>query len=252
MASLLKRAQGQSSSTILVVRSIMGNYLVIGGTSGIGKELTSLLHKQGHQLFVSGRANEADNTNGNYLRWDANDDVDLTSLPDKLDGLVYCPGTINLKPFHRLSAEEFADDWKVNVYGAIKVIQAALSKLKAAGSSSVVVFSTVAVSQGMPFHTSIAAAKGALEALIRSLAAEYAPAIRFNCIAPSLTDTPLAGRLLGTDEKRLASGARHPLKRVGTPKDHAAMASFLLSEDASWISGQVIGVDGGMSKLRSL
>jgi NAD(P)-dependent dehydrogenase (short-subunit alcohol dehydrogenase family) len=167
-----------------------------------------------------------------------------------IDGLVYAPGTINLKPFRSLKKPQFQADLEVNLLGAIDLIQWALKGLQSATHPAVLFFSTVAVQQGMPFHASIAAAKGAVEGLTRSLAAEWAPKIRVNAIAPSLTDTPLADRLLNSDAKREAAAKRHPLQRVGTPQDLATAALYLLSEDASWITGQIIPVDGGMSSLK--
>jgi NAD(P)-dependent dehydrogenase (short-subunit alcohol dehydrogenase family) len=167
-----------------------------------------------------------------------------------LDGVVYCPGSINLKPFHRITDQEFIEEFNLNVLGAVRVVRTVLPLLKNSSQSSIVFFSTIAVQQGMPFHASIATAKGALEGLTRSLAAEYAPKIRVNCIAPSLTNTPLASRLLSTDEKKKASDERHPLKRIGEPEDLANLAAFLLSPQSSWITGQVIHVDGGLSSIR--
>ena len=177
------------------------------------------------------------------------DELDKNDLPDEIHGVVYCPGSINLKPFRALKPAQFQQDFEINVLGAVKVLQAAQRKLKK-GEASVVLFSTVAVGQGMPFHASVAASKGAIEGLTKSLAAEWAPNIRVNCIAPSLTDTPMAARLLSTPEKIEASGNRHPLKRVGTATEIADLAAFLLSEKSSWITGQIIGIDGGMSTLK--
>jgi len=170
-------------------------------------------------------------------------------LPEVIDGLVYCPGSINLKPFSMLKPEAFLEDLQVNFLSFIQILKDVYPKLKASKKASVVVFSTVAVKIGMPFHTSVAAAKGALEGFSKSLAAEWAPIIRVNIIAPSLTDTPLAKRLLGNDKKKEKMDERHPLKRVGEVEDIANMATFLLSEKSSWITGQVLGVDGGMSTL---
>jgi NAD(P)-dependent dehydrogenase (short-subunit alcohol dehydrogenase family) len=230
----------------------MGNYLIIGGTSGIGNQIVRQLAENGNEMWVTGR--EEKNLEGlsvHFQRWDALNRTEL-ELPEKLDGLIYAPGTINLKPFHRIKMDAFQEEMEVNYFGAVSVIQQVLPALKKSEHPSVVCFSTVAVGQGMPFHASIASAKGAVEGLIRSLAAEYAPAIRFNAIAPSLVDTPLAGRLLSSDDKREASNKRHPLKRVGSPSDLANAAVFLLSNQSSWVTGQIIGVDGGMSSIRPI
>ncbi len=231
----------------------MKSYLIAGGSSGIGLALVKKLSEVGHQVLVVSRT--GDSLEGlpgvSHLAKNlVSDDLMEAELPATLDGVVYCPGSINLKPFRSLRPEAFTEDFQINVLGAVKVLQAAQKAMKAAESPAVVLFSTVAVGQGMPFHASIAAAKGAVEGLTRSLAAEWAPAIRVNCIAPSLTDTPLAARLLSSDEKKEAAGARHPLKRVGTAEEAAALAQFLLSENSGWITGQVIGMDGGMSSLK--
>lgn len=231
----------------------MKNYLIAGGSSGIGLALVKKLSAEGHHVLVVSRTSDSlDGLPGvSHLPKDLRtDELTEDELPPLLDGVVYCPGSINLKPFKSLKPEAFQADFQINVLGAVKVLQAAQKALKAAEAPAVVLFSTVAVRQGMAFHSSISAAKGAVEGLTRSLAAEWAPAIRVNCIAPSLTDTPLAGRLLGSDEKREAAGARHPLKRVGTAGEAAALAHFLLGENSSWITGQIIGLDGGMSSLR--
>jgi NAD(P)-dependent dehydrogenase (short-subunit alcohol dehydrogenase family) len=180
-----------------------------------------------------------------------NDELDMSQLPDSLDGLAYCPGSINLKPFHRITDQEFMEEFKLNVMGAIKIVRSVLPRLKNVNQASIVFFSTIAVQQGTPFHSSVASAKGAVEGLTRSLAAEFAPKIRVNCIAPSLTNTPLAARLLSSDEKKKASDERHPLKRTGEAEDIAQLASFLLSPQSSWITGQIIHADGGLSALRT-
>lgn len=163
---------------------------------------------------------------------------------------MYCPGTINLKSFSRIGPEEFIADYRLQLVGAVKVIQACLPKLKNAASSSVVLFSTVAVQTGFPFHSLVASSKGAVEGFTKALAAEFAPKIRVNCIAPSITDTPLAKNLLSSEEKKEASAQRHPLKRIGKPEDLAVLAEFLLSEKSSWITGQVLHIDGGISSLK--
>lgn len=229
------------------------NYLVVGGTSGIGLEVVKQLAAEGANLFVLSRTNK--NLDGianvQHLEGDVTqDDLTLEGLPDRLDGLVYCPGSINLKSFRSLKAPQFQEDFNVNLLGAVRVLQATQRPLKKGTNPGIVLFSTVAVRQGMPFHASIAAAKGAVEGLTRSLAAEWAPAIRVNCIAPSLTHTPLAEKLLSSPEKIEASANRHPLKKVGDASELAALTVFLLSEKSSWISGQIIGADGGLSTLR--
>lgn len=230
----------------------MGRYLVVGGSSGIGKAVVDRLIEKGHLVHVLARNPRELNISGNlsFNSWDAfGNDPDLTHL-EELDGVVYAPGTILLKPFHRYSNDEFLTDYTVNTIGAVKVLRAALSLLKKGNQPSVVLFSTVAVQTGMPFHSSIAMAKGAVEGLTRSLAAEWAPQIRVNCIAPSLTDTPLAEKILASAEKKEAAAKRHPLNKVGTTEDLASAVLFLLSNESSWISGQVIHVDGGMSSIK--
>jgi NAD(P)-dependent dehydrogenase (short-subunit alcohol dehydrogenase family) len=176
--------------------------------------------------------------------------LNLDFLPDSIDGFAYCVGTINLKPFARIKPEDFITDFQLQVVGALKIIQAMLQKLKAVDQASVVLFSTVAVQLGFNFHTQVATSKGAIEGFTKAFAAEFAPKIRINCIAPSLTDTPLAATLLSTPEKRDANAQRHPLKATGTPQDIANMAEFLLSEKSSWITGQIFHVDGGMSAIK--
>ena len=230
------------------------NIIVIGGSTGIGKTISEQLAERGASVLVLSREQHDLKVGGSisYQSLDVlNDDFSTINLPTKVDGLVYCPGSINLKMFRSLKVDDFRKDLEINVLGAVKAIQAVLRPLKKSGSGSVVLFSTVAVGQGMPFHTSVAAAKGAVEGLAKSLAAELAPKIRVNCIAPSLTNTPMAANLLSTDDKKEASNKRHPLRRYGQPEDIANMAVFLLSEQASWVTGQVIGVDGGMSTLRT-
>ena len=164
--------------------------------------------------------------------------------------MVYCVGAIQLKPFHRISSDDFLNDYQKQVVGAIKIIQYCLPKLKLSDNPSIVLFSTVAVQLGFPFHSMVASSKGAVEGLTKALAAELAPKIRVNCIAPSITNTPLAAGLLNTDEKIAANAQRHPLKKIGQPNDVAKMAEFLLSDDAAWMTGQILHVDGGMSTLK--
>jgi len=228
--------------------------LIIGGTSGIGAELVRQLEAENASVITASRQATA-NHGGTHICWDATDATsDLSALlPEKLDGLVYCPGSINLRPFARISDAEFLNDFEINVMGAIRAIRQSINALKRAGEASVVLYSTVAASQGMNFHASVATSKRALEGLSLSLAAEYANSnIRFNVIAPSLTDTPLAAALLSSPEKIEASNKRHPLGRIGQPNDIAGATLFLLSEASSWMTGQILAVDGGLSSIKSL
>ncbi|MEL6277161.1 MAG: SDR family oxidoreductase [Bacteroidota bacterium] len=230
----------------------MANYLIVGGTSGIGRAVVDQLVAAGHHLWVWSRQERDLPISGqvNFVSTDVTtDDIPKDSLPSTLDGLVYCPGSIELKSFRSLKPAAFREAFELNVIGAVRCVQAVERLLKKSDIASIVFFSTVAVQRGMPFHAAVAAAKGALEGLTRSLAAEYAPKVRVNAIAPSLTDTPLAGKLLATEEKRQASAERHPLKRVAGAEEIASMAVYLLSQHAAFITGQVIGMDGGLSRI---
>ncbi|MBL7941248.1 MAG: SDR family oxidoreductase [Flavobacteriales bacterium] len=230
----------------------MKNIVIIGDSGGTGQALVKRLSPQ-HRCYGVSRhpLSDAPHNMQHFTHDVVHGNLSFVAdLPDAIHGLVYCPGSINLKPFHRLSMDDFLADYHQNVLGAVRVVQSLLPRLKKAGSSAVVFFSTVAAQSGMTFHASIAASKGALESLSVSLAAEYAgTGIRFNVIAPSLTDTPLAAPLLNTPEKREAAAKRHPLGRTGTPEELAAAAEFLLSDDTTWITGQVIGVNGGLGRL---
>jgi NAD(P)-dependent dehydrogenase (short-subunit alcohol dehydrogenase family) len=222
------------------------NIVLVGGNSGIGKAVAAQLQENGATIFSYSRTGE-----GTAEVDFSTDFEELPGLPEIIDGVVYCPGTINLKPFHRISIADFKQEMEVNFYGAIRLLQACLKGLKKSSSPSVVLYSTVAVQTGMGFHAGIASAKGAVEGLTRSLAAEWAPnKIRVNAIAPSLTETPLASALLSTPEKKEASDKRHPLGRVGRPEDIAEATVFLLSEKSSWMTGQILHLDGGMSHLK--
>jgi NAD(P)-dependent dehydrogenase (short-subunit alcohol dehydrogenase family) len=224
---------------------------MIGGNSGIGLATARLLKAQGVSLVVAARSPGPLVELGLPVQpFDAMNPGNI-ELPAVLDGLVYFPGSITLKPFHRLTIEDFLKDFQVNCLGAVSVLQAALPALKAAPLASVVLFSTIAVSQGLAFHASIAAAKGAVEGLTRSLAAEFAPKIRVNAIAPSLTDTPLAGNLLNSEVKMEAAAKRHPLQQVGDPADVAQLVSFLLSDASKFFTGQILRPDGGLSSVRT-
>jgi NAD(P)-dependent dehydrogenase (short-subunit alcohol dehydrogenase family) len=230
------------------------NILIIGASSGIGFALGKQLSAEGHQLYGTFHKTPSAFLDDNVKMHSLNvldENLDLTFLPDLLDGLVYCLGSLVLKPFARIKPEDFAADFQLHLVGAVKVIQGCLPKLKNSAQASIVLFSTVAVQAGFNFHSMVASSKGAIEGLTRALAAELAPKIRVNCIAPSITDTPLAASLLSTDEKKEANAQRHPLKRIGKPEDLANLSGFLLSEKSSWITGQVLHADGGMSSLKA-
>lgn len=227
--------------------------LIIGGSSGIGRELAVSLAASGDTVHLASRhEGEPLGASANYQSYDVTDPTATLDLPEILDGLVYCPGTINLKPFARLSDEDFQQELEVNFLGAVRAIRQAQPALKKADKASIVLFSTVAVQTGLPFHASISGAKGAVEGLTRSLAAEFSPKIRVNCLALSLTDTPLAGNLLSSDDKRKASADRHPLKRIGDAGEVARTAEFLLGGDSGFMTGQVLQIDGGISTLKML
>ncbi|MFS4468446.1 SDR family NAD(P)-dependent oxidoreductase [Maribacter sp. 2210JD10-5] len=226
----------------------MKNIVLIGGSHGIGFEMAKSLQND-YKVHVASRTNEQlDGIEVKHISFDATEDtLDESQLPDEIHGFAYCPGSINLKPFKMLSIEAFREEMELNFFSMVNVMKSIMPKM--AEGSSMVFFSTVAVGTGMPFHTSVAAAKGAIEGFAKSLAAEYAPKVRVNCIAPSLVDTPLAGRLLNNDKKREMMSERHPMKRYGEAEDIANLAVFLLSDKSSWVTGQVLGVDGGLSTL---
>ena len=232
----------------------MANMLIIGASSGTGFSLAKQLMAEGHHVYGTFHKTTSAFTDGVIKMQPLNvldENLDLSFVPDLLDGLVYCPGAVLLKPFARIKPEEFISDYQLQLVGAVKIIQACLPKLKNSAHASIVLFSTVAVQTGFNFHSLVSSSKGAIEGLTIALAAEFAPKIRVNCIAPSITDTPLAAALLNTAEKKEANAQRHPLKKIGKPEDLANLASFLLSEKSSWITGQVLHADGGMSSLKT-
>jgi 3-oxoacyl-[acyl-carrier protein] reductase len=231
------------------------NILVVGGSSGIGLSLIKLLHEKNATIYVVSRsASEEWPHDVHYLQADVTGNIDTVDmfLPQQLHGLVYSVGSITLKPFNRLTNEDFLNDFQINVLGAARMIQQAIKPIKNAAGSSIVLISSVATRIGMPYHASIAAAKGAVEGIALTLAAELAfQQIRVNVVAPSLTDTPLAQNLLSSPEKREASAKRHPIGRIGQPADISQLIAFLLSDESNWMTGQVIGIDGGIGKLKT-
>jgi NAD(P)-dependent dehydrogenase (short-subunit alcohol dehydrogenase family) len=230
----------------------MKNYIIIGGSSGIGKELVNLIEQQGDNVISTYNNNMVeDRPNVKYIKFDATTDkINLDELPEQIHGLAYCPGSINLKPFHRFTDEDFLEDFKLQVLGATKIIKDLLPKIKRSKDASIILFSTIAVQTGFSFHAQVAVSKGAIEGLTRSLAAELSPTIRVNAIAPSLTNTNLASKFLNTPEKLSMQAEKNPLKKVGEAKDIAEAAVYLLSEKSSWVTGQILHVDGGFSNIK--
>jgi len=230
----------------------MKTFLIVGATSGIGLAVAGCLGAAGHRVISMSRREEAPPEAAEHWSCDVADAAtSLAATDEPLDGLVYTPGSITLKPFHRLRDQDLMADLQVNYLGAVRVVRHYLQNLKQAGNASVVTMSTVAVATGMPYHASVAGAKGAVEGLTRALAAELAPAIRVNAVAPSLVDTPLAASLLSTAGKREAMAARHPAGTVGDADRVAALIAFLLSDDAAWMTGQIVAMDGGLGALRT-
>ena len=229
----------------------MKNILLIGGSTGIGYELSQKL-KEDNNIFISTRNQDKfihPNIKTNQLDLDKEFETDW--LPEHLDGFIYLPGTINLRPFKGLKPSVFIEDFNINVIGCVKILQKVLPKIQAAENPSIVMFSTVAVKIGMPFHSSVSSSKGAIEGLTRSLAAEFAPKIRVNAIAPSILDTPLAEKFLNSETKLENSRNRHPMKEIGSPKDISEVVKFLLEDNSKWMTGQIIPFDGGMSSVKT-
>ncbi len=223
----------------------MKTFLFIGANSDVAIETKKQLEAQGNS--VVGVSRQPIDTFPDVLI--GNPVInELPEIDGNIDGLVYFPGNITLKPFRSLKQADFQNEIEINVLGAINAIQKYSPKLTE--GASIVLFSTVAVQVGMPFHTAVSVAKGAVEGLTRALAAEFAPKIRVNCIAPSLTNTKMAEKFLSTSEKVEAAGQRHPLKKVGQPEDLANAVIFLLNDSSRWMTGQIIHIDGGMSTLK--
>jgi NAD(P)-dependent dehydrogenase (short-subunit alcohol dehydrogenase family) len=228
------------------------NILIIGGSSGIGLALAELLASN-NNIYVASRSNEnVKHLNVQHITFDATqEELDTSELPDHLHGFVYCPGSINLRPFKGLKLDAFQSDFEINVLGAVRSLKSVLGHLSASGDAAVVFYSTVAVQTGMPFHSSVASSKGAIEGLTRSLAAEFAPKIRVNAIAPSLVNTPLASKFLNNETKMEKANERHPLGRVGSAIEIAQATAFLLGKESSWMTGRILQLDGGIGNLKT-
>lgn len=225
-------------------------FLIAGASSGIGLAIKNVLLSEGHKVIgiVRKPIDGITDNNFSHLIHDFSDSAPLPDIAEQVDGLVYCPGTINLKPFASLKGSDIVNDFNINVLGAFNFIHKYYPLMRESSDGSIILFSSVAVQTGMPFHASVAISKGGIEGLTKSLAAEFSPKIRVNCIAPSLTDTPLAKNLLNSEAKRTANAERHPLKRIGEPEEIASLATYLLT-DAKWITGQIIGINGGLGSI---
>ena len=216
--------------------------LLVGASSDIACDLYARYNNEYQFVRLSSNNDYSDIENFNIQ--DPSTYIDDVNF----DGIVYFPGTIVLKPFKQLSLETFEDDYNINVLGLLKILKFYESRLS--DNSSLVFISTVAASLGMPFHASISMCKSSIEALAKSLAAEWSPRVRINCIAPSLVETKLAKRFFRNDKQKEMMNERHPLKTTGTPEDISSAIEFLLSKKSKWITGQVMGVDGGMSTIK--
>lgn len=226
----------------------MKNILIVGGSKGIGEQVLNELITENNVINLSRSVPSQSNPNlSNY-----NIDILRDELPDleQLDSIVYCPGSINLKPISRLSLQDFRDDFEINVIGAIKTIQKYLPLLKKSTNSSVVLFSTVATKLGMPYHASVSASKSAIDGLVKTLGAELAPRIRVNAVAPTITKTDLASKFLRNDKAIENMIERHPLKKILSPNEVAMMVKFLISDDSSSISGQTFNLDAGLVSFK--
>ena len=227
----------------------MRHILIIGGTKGIGKSIIDLLIENNKITCMSRNGSEYRHENYNHINFDAT--LDDFPVLENLDSLVYCPGSINLKPISTLSIEDFRNDFELNVIGAVKSIKKYLPLLKKGENPSILLFSTVATKLGMPYHASVAASKSAIDGIVKTLGAELAPKIRINAIAPTITNTELASKILRNEKVLENMIERHPLKKILSPSEVAKMAKFLISEDGSSISGQIINMDAGIVSFKS-
>jgi 3-oxoacyl-[acyl-carrier protein] reductase len=229
----------------------MSTFIFAGASSKIAIAAASMLRSEHHRV-IGISTKESTGAYDEHHTVSSYDFGNFPAIEGPVNGLVYFPGTIQLKPFHRFTSEEFHRDLQINTLGAVAFVQHYLPQLKQSKNGSITFITTVATKVGMPFHSSISMAKGALEGLSLALAAELAPDIRVNCIAPSLTATPLSEKFVGTPEKLEASQKRNPMKKVGNPEDIANMIVFLMSDKAAWITGQSFSVDGGMKNIKNL
>ena len=230
----------------------MKKTLIIGASSGIGKDLLNKQIQIGNQVYASYNRNEINFDHENLTKFKLdilNYNFDSNLITEKLDSLVYCPGTIKLKPFTSIKEEDFIEEFNINVMGFVKVFKSVVNLMKNSTSASVVGFSSVCAKRGFNYHSSIATSKSALEGLFLSLAKEYAPKIRFNIISPSIVNTPLSSHLLNHEKKIENIKSTHPLQKIGKPHDISSMANFLISNDAEWMTGTNLSIDGGKANL---
>ena len=227
----------------------MENILIIGGTKGIGKSIVDNLVDDYNITCLSRNKLDFQHQNFVHKEFDALSD-DYPEM-DSLDCLIYCPGSINLKPISTLTLEDFRNDFEINVIGAVKAIKKYLPILKKSLSASILLFSTVATKLGMPYHASVSVAKSGVDGLVKTLGAELAPKVRINAIGPKITNTDLASKILRNDKVIENMIERHPLKKILSSSEVAKMASFLISEDASSISGQIFNMDAGIVTFKS-
>ena len=227
----------------------MKNFLIIGGTKGIGKAIIEEIVDHNKITCLSRNKTDYSHHNYSHLKFDALSD-DFPEL-DSVDCLIYCPGSINLKPISTLSLDDFRNDFELNVIGAVRAIKKYLPLLKKSETASILLFSTVATKLGMPYHASVSVAKSGIDGLVKTLGSELAPKVRINAIAPTITNTDLASKILRNEKVVENMVERHPLKMILSPKEVAKMASFLVSEDASSISGQIFNMDAGIVSFKS-
>ncbi len=227
----------------------MGKVLIIGGTRGIGKAIVSEVIENHEVVCLSRNANHYTHNNYKHIKFDVLND----ELPEieSLDTLIYCPGTINLKPISSLTLDDFRCDFELNVIGAVKAIKKYLNLLKKSENPSILMFSTVATKLGMPYHSSVSVSKSGIDGLVKTLGAELAPKIRINAIAPTITNTDLASKILRNEKVIENMIERHPLKKILSPEEIAKMASYLISKNSSSISGQIFNMDAGIVSFKS-
>ena len=227
----------------------MGKVLIIGGTKGIGKAIVSEIIEEHEVVCLSRNISDFTHNNYKHIKFDVLND-EFTEI-ESLDTLIYCPGTINLKPISTLTLDDFRYDFELNVIGAVKAIKKYLNLLKKSENPSILMFSTVATKLGMPYHSSVSVSKSGIDGLVKTLGAELAPKVRINAIAPTITNTDLASKILRNEKVIENMIERHPLKKILSPDEIAKMACYLISKNSSSISGQIFNMDAGIVSFKS-